>query len=77
MPRVFICYRRDDAPASAGRLFDRLTERFGRDHVFMDVDTIRPGQDYAAQIEDFVEGATRSWPSSGAAASSALMKGVA
>ena len=50
MPRVFICYRRDDAPASAGRLFDRLTERFGRDHVVMDVDTIRPGQDYAAQI---------------------------
>ena len=50
MPRVFICYRRDDAPASAGRLFDRLTERFGCDHVFMDVDTIRSGQDYAAQI---------------------------
>ena len=56
MPRVFICYRRDDAPASAGRLYDRLAERFGRDHVFMDVDTIRPGQDYAAQIDDFVGG---------------------
>lgn len=49
MPRVFICYRRDDAPASAGRLYDRLPTAWG-DHVFMDVDTIRPGQDYAAQI---------------------------
>ena len=44
MPRVFICYRRDDAPASAGRLFDRLTERFGRDHAVMDVDTSARGR---------------------------------
>ena len=54
MPRVFVCYRRDDSAASAGRVFDRLVARFGQGNVFMDVDTIRPGQDFAARIEGFV-----------------------
>ena len=56
MPRVFVCYRREDSAASAGRVFDRLIARFGRGNVFMDVDTIRPGQDFAARIEGFVAG---------------------
>ena len=48
---IFISYRRDDSAGFAGRLFDRLADQFGRDRVFMDVDTIAPGHDFAADIE--------------------------
>lgn len=47
--RIFISYRRGDAPGHAGRLYDGLVSRFGGESVFMDVDgrTMRwtPGQD--------------------------------
>lgn len=49
---VFISYRRDDSAGHAGRLFDRLALRYGRDHVFMDVTTIRPGVDYTTAIDE-------------------------
>jgi hypothetical protein len=49
--RVFISYRRDDASAAAGRLYDRLEAGFGADNVFMDVDAISPGVDFAEIIE--------------------------
>jgi hypothetical protein len=49
-PGVFISYRRQDAPDLAGRLYDRLEERFGEDRVFMDVDSIEPGLDFSAVI---------------------------
>jgi hypothetical protein len=48
---VFISYRREDAAASAGRLADSLVARFGRNSVFMDVDTIEPGADYTEVID--------------------------
>jgi len=38
MAGVFISYRRDDAAADAGRLFDDLARRCRRDHVFMDLE---------------------------------------
>lgn len=34
----------------AGRLSDRLVERFGKNHVFIDVDAIQPGEDFAEEI---------------------------
>src|SRR5262249_58258522 len=34
----------------AGRLYDRLADRFGEGQVFMDVDTIEPGVDFAEEI---------------------------
>ena len=43
---VFICYRREDSDGFAGRIYDRLAERLGRDNVFFDVDAIQPGQDF-------------------------------
>ena len=52
MPRVFISYRRDDSAASAGRLYDRLRERFGVEHVFRDVDIIAPGAEFASVIAE-------------------------
>lgn len=45
-PRIFISYRREDAAGDAGRLADHLHRRFGRDRVFLDIDTIDPGTDF-------------------------------
>jgi len=50
---IFISYRRDDAEGYAGRLFDRLNNRFPR-RVFMDVTGIRPGADFSRVIQDSV-----------------------
>ena len=35
MGGIFISYRREDSAGHAGRIYDRLRERFGRDRVFM------------------------------------------
>ena len=51
---VFISYRREDSAAYAGRLADSLVQRFGRNGVFMDIDTIDPGVDYKEVIERHV-----------------------
>ena len=51
MSGIFISYRREDSAAHAGRLYDRLSARFGADQVFMDVDDIPAGAEFAAQIE--------------------------
>lgn len=56
MSGIFISYRRDDASGQAGRLFDRLKERFSEDHVFMDVTDLKPGQDFVTEIERALEG---------------------
>ena len=40
MAKIFISYRRDDSAGHAGRLYDRLSDHFGLDQVFMDIDTI-------------------------------------
>jgi hypothetical protein len=52
--RIFISYRRDDSAGWAGRLFDRLSQHFGRENVFMDIDTIEPGLDFVEVIEQAV-----------------------
>ena len=49
--RVFISYRRDGTAGYAGRLFDRLSEHFDPENVFMDVATIEPGLDFVEAIE--------------------------
>ncbi len=52
MSQIFINYRRDDSAAYAGRLYDRLVDHFGRDHIFMDIDQIAPGEDFIDVIQD-------------------------
>jgi roadblock/LC7 domain-containing protein len=47
---IFISYRRQESSHLAGRLYDRLAERFGAERVFMDVATIDLGVDFAAVI---------------------------
>ena len=49
MAKIFISYRRGDSAGHTGRLYDRLADHFGQDQVFMDVDTIRPGQELQQQ----------------------------
>ena len=48
--KVFINYRREDTAPYAGRLYDRLTEHFGEDRVFIDIDQIEPGEDFVEAI---------------------------
>ena len=54
MARIFICYRREDSSGHAGRLYDRLGARFG-DEVFMDIDAIGPGVDFARLIDETID----------------------
>src|SRR5438067_1992560 len=52
---IAISYRRDDSLAVAGHLYYRLEQRFGRQNVFMDFDSIRPGFDFRDQIKETIE----------------------
>jgi hypothetical protein len=54
MAGIFISYRREDAAGHAGRLCDRLNARLGADRVFMDVEDVRPGEDFVRAIDDTV-----------------------
>ncbi len=49
-PTIFISYRREDTVGQAGRLFDRLAERFGKEHVYRDIDTIAAGEDFVEAV---------------------------
>jgi hypothetical protein len=52
--RVFISYRREDSEGHAGRLYDALAARFGAERVFMDVDAVPLGVDFAEAIDEAV-----------------------
>jgi hypothetical protein len=54
LSRIFISYRREDSAGYAGRLYDRLSQHFGSDQIFMDIDTIKPGVDFVEVIEEAV-----------------------
>jgi hypothetical protein len=47
---IFMNYRREDAQSAAGRLFDMLESQLGPDQVFLDVDNIAPGKDFAEEL---------------------------
>jgi uncharacterized membrane protein YeaQ/YmgE (transglycosylase-associated protein family) len=51
---LFISYRRADSLDVTGRLYDRLEARFGREHLFKDVDSIPLGVDFRQHIERMV-----------------------
>ena len=66
---IFISYRREESAAQAGRLYDRLSDRFGEDRVFMDVDSIAIGTDFTRAVIRAVSGCNillaligRNWP---------------
>ncbi|HEY0795340.1 MAG TPA: toll/interleukin-1 receptor domain-containing protein, partial [Acidisarcina sp.] len=54
MSGVFISYRREDSGGYAGRLFDILSARFGKENTFMDVDAISGGDNFVTVIEQKV-----------------------
>jgi TIR domain len=48
---IFISYRREETASYAGRLYDRLADRFSEDQIFIDVDSIKPGGDFIQAVE--------------------------
>src|SRR5262245_11304598 len=54
MARIFISYRREDTSTHAGLLYDHLKSHFGKDQVFMEVDTIEPGSDFVDVLQKTV-----------------------
>ena len=50
MSGIFLSYRRDDASGWAGRLYEHLVRDWGPDQVFIDIDTIAPGEDFREAI---------------------------
>lgn len=53
--RLFISYRRNEASAYAGRLYDRLAARFGRERVFIDTENVGWGEDFVEAITSAAE----------------------
>jgi hypothetical protein len=53
--RIFINYRRSDSGGYAGRIYDALNAHADSWHVFMDIDTIDPGEDFAEVIDRSLE----------------------
>lgn len=47
---IFISYRRSDSNDVTGRIYDRLSNHFGRDIVFKDVDSIPSGVDFRTYL---------------------------
>ena len=48
---IFVSYRRDDSADVAGRIYDRLIDKFGKIRVFKDVDSIPLGVDFRDYID--------------------------
>jgi len=52
--RIFVSYRRADARGYAGWLSYCLEEKYGRDSVFRDVDSLEPGVPFMEAIEKWI-----------------------
>src|SRR5215471_12470969 len=50
--KIFISYRRDDAPGDARGIHDALVRAFGKSNVFMDVDNLLAGQRFDEELEN-------------------------
>lgn len=48
---IFISYRRDDSAGHTGRLFDALSQRFGSQRVFRDIEDLEPGVDFVDVLD--------------------------
>lgn len=52
--QIFICYRREDTAGVVGRIYDRLVQRFGKETIFKDVDSLPLGRDFRRHIDSVV-----------------------
>jgi protein kinase-like protein/TIR domain-containing protein len=55
MTKIFLSYRREDTADVVGRIFDHLERRFGRDSLFLDIDTIRYGDDFRRRVGEALD----------------------
>src|SRR5437867_3601833 len=53
---IAISYRREDTAPITGRIYDRLEAVFGRDRIFMDLDSIPFGVDFRTHISEALSG---------------------
>lgn len=54
MPKIFICYRRDDAAHQAGRILGRLSQQFSDSDLLKDVNSIPLGLDFRKVLSEKV-----------------------
>ena len=52
--KIFISYRRTDSEDITGRIYDRLTQQYGKDNIFKDVDNIPLGVDFRKHLDKAV-----------------------
>lgn len=55
MAGVFISYRRNDSDIAAGRLAEDLSDIFGHNAIFRDIDTLEAGEDYTRALDRALE----------------------
>ncbi|HVG22215.1 MAG TPA: toll/interleukin-1 receptor domain-containing protein [Blastocatellia bacterium] len=55
LDQIFICYRREDSNSIAGRIYDRLVQRFGKDAIFKDIHSIPLGVDVKQHIDSVIK----------------------
>jgi hypothetical protein len=48
---IFLCYRRKHTQGFAGRIYDNLASRYGREKVYRDVNSTPSGVEFASYIE--------------------------
>jgi hypothetical protein len=53
--KVFISYRREDSQYQARRIYDAFVEALPPDTVFMDVNSLAPGDDFVEILEGWVQ----------------------
>jgi TIR domain len=52
---IFISYRRSDSKSDARSICQRLEKTFGKGKVFIDVDSIRPGENFQSVLKNDLE----------------------
>ena len=55
MSVIFISYRRKDSGGHAGRLHEELVRRYGREDIFMDIDSLEGGVEFREQIHQTLD----------------------
>jgi len=55
--RIIISYRRSDTAGYAGRLDDDLSDHFGEEQVFRDVEQLVPSRDFRAELDRAISNA--------------------
>ena len=51
---IILSYRREDSAGVTGRIFDRLSQEFGTDRVFMDIDSMPAGVDFHEHLQQIL-----------------------